>query len=362
MNEEDTRKIAREEAQSIHDINSSADQFAVSQTPFHTHNGADSQKFPFKNLSDVPISYHGKASQVVKVNSTETGLTFATQSAGNPAGSNKQVQFNDSGAFGADAGLLYDKSSTTLEVSTINSINADMQITAADGGAASNGQNISLIAGNSIAGGTVGGNAFLQGGNGDGIWSGGNVELDAGTAGSTGTGGGVILNTGKGGASSGDGGLIDILAADAGGNGKGGGVSIASGNGVGAHGGGIILIQGGDGGASGNGSTIDIFAGNGGATTGSGGAVSAASGAATGGDNNGGNINLLPGVGHGTGHQGNVVVNGVIATTDNGGFLVIPKCAGAPTGTPSSGGSMVYDTTNNKLYVYNGGWKSVTLS
>lgn len=43
----------------------------------------------------------------------------------------------------------------------------------------------------------------------------------------------------------------------------------------------------------------------------------------------------------------------------------IPTIAGAPTFTPESRGglvAMVYDTTNNKLYVYNGAWKSVTLS
>jgi hypothetical protein len=39
------------------------------------------------------------------------------------------------------------------------------------------------------------------------------------------------------------------------------------------------------------------------------------------------------------------------------GFLGLPTCAGAPTGVPSRNGAMVYDTTNNRIYVYNGGWK-----
>lgn len=37
-------------AQRNHDENATTDQFAVSQTPFHTHNGADSQQVNFKNL------------------------------------------------------------------------------------------------------------------------------------------------------------------------------------------------------------------------------------------------------------------------------------------------------------------------
>lgn len=41
--------------------------------------------------------------------------------------------------------------------------------------------------------------------------------------------------------------------------------------------------------------------------------------------------------------------------------VFIPKIAGTPTNTPG-GLEMVYDTTNNKLYVYNGAWKSVTLT
>lgn len=53
-------------------------------------------------------------------------------------------------------------------------------------------------------------------------------------------------------------------------------------------------------------------------------------------------------------------------TSDTTGFLYIPSVAGAPTGVPTNTASgtvpIQYDTTNNKLYVYNGGWKSVTLA
>lgn len=51
------------------------------------------------------------------------------------------------------------------------------------------------------------------------------------------------------------------------------------------------------------------------------------------------------------------------ATTD--GFLYLPTCAGAPSGTPTAYTgrvALVYDTTNNKLMAYNGAWKGVTLT
>ena len=67
---------------------------------------------------------------------------------------------------------------------------------------------------------------------------------------------------------------------------------------------------------------------------------------------------------HDTNH--NVVVgSAALATTDTNGFFYIPTCAGTPTGVPTTKTGripMVYDSTNNKFYMYNGGWKSVTLT
>lgn len=55
-----------------------------------------------------------------------------------------------------------------------------------------------------------------------------------------------------------------------------------------------------------------------------------------------------------------------IATTATDGFFYIRSCAGAPTGVPSNDATgrvpMVYDRTNDKLYVYNTAWVGVTLS
>ena len=60
---------------------------------------------------------------------------------------------------------------------------------------------------------------------------------------------------------------------------------------------------------------------------------------------------------------GNVIFgNGTAAkgTTATDSFLMIPTCAGAPTGVPAhtyaSSVPIIFDSTNNKIYVYDGGW------
>lgn len=64
--------------------------------------------------------------------------------------------------------------------------------------------------------------------------------------------------------------------------------------------------------------------------------------------------------------SGNFVVGtAALATNATDGFFYIPTCAGAPSGTPTAYTGripLIYDSTNNKLYGYNGAWKSVTLA
>jgi len=61
--------------------------------------------------------------------------------------------------------------------------------------------------------------------------------------------------------------------------------------------------------------------------------------------------------------NGNVIAGaGAVATTATNGFLYIPTCAGTPTGVPTGKtgrSAVIYDTTNNKFLVYDGGWVSI---
>jgi hypothetical protein len=53
------------------------------------------------------------------------------------------------------------------------------------------------------------------------------------------------------------------------------------------------------------------------------------------------------------------------ATTDTEGFPYMPSVAGAPTGVPTAQtgySPFLYDTTNNKLWVYNGAWRGTVLA
>jgi hypothetical protein len=60
-----------------------------------------------------------------------------------------------------------------------------------------------------------------------------------------------------------------------------------------------------------------------------------------------------------------VVGSAALATSAIDGFLYIPTCAGPPTGTPTTQNStvpIVFDTTNNRIYVYDGSWMGVQVA
>ena len=99
------------------------------------------------------------------------------------------------------------------------------------------------------------------------------------------------------------------------------------------------------------GSNINVDSGQ---ADGSGGNLTLQGGSTNVNGSNGGSIQITPGTGTGAGIQGNVQINGAIATSAVGGHLIIPTCAGTPTGAATAG-SLILDSTNNKVYVRSGG-------
>ena len=62
---------------------------------------------------------------------------------------------------------------------------------------------------------------------------------------------------------------------------------------------------------------------------------------------------------------GVVCANAALATTATTGFLYVPTCAGTPTGVPvteTGTVAMIYDTTANKIWFYNGSWRGVVVA
>ncbi|TXH43993.1 MAG: hypothetical protein E6Q97_33360 [Desulfurellales bacterium] len=71
--------------------------------------------------------------------------------------------------------------------------------------------------------------------------------------------------------------------------------------------------------------------------------------------------------GAGTGGNGNLATgNAALATNATVGYFMIPSSAGVPTGVPADipTGQIAlhYDSTNNRIYAYNGAWRSVVVA
>lgn len=349
----------------------SSGQYGISAVPYHVHNNLDAPQLSFLGLSDAPNSpaksYKGQNGNPIAVNGTETGLEFTTfppaeiivtdgitsvealeisftgatvtdggggtadvtitASGIAAAGSDTDVQFNSSGLIAGNGGLTY-TSGNTLGIGGHLSLIGD-----------NTASSIILSASTSGTGTTF--NMTGSDGN-SGGGAGGTMFINAGNAVSIGGGGGFIVAGGQGAGTS-NGGPIQLAGGAAAGSGNGGTALLEGGNGV-------------------NGGSASIFGGSG--SGGNGGTTFVFGGLANSANKNGGDVLLAGGAGNGSGHAGNLFAgNGILATTATGGFLVIPQCAGTPTGVPAGGnGSMVYDTVNNKLYIYNGAWKSVTLT
>lgn len=141
--------------------------------------------------------------------------------------------------------------------------------------------------------------------------------------------------------------------------GQGNPISITSSNNTGGAGGNSSVTAGN---GSSTGGTLSLKSGNGAA--GIGGSITIAAG--TGGNAIGGDISITPGAGSGGSQAGALTLGvGAPATAAFGGFPYMPAMGGAPSGAPTAKTGFcpfVYDTTNNKLWIYNGSWKGIALA
>lgn len=224
------------------------------------YNTVTDDTFPMANGSGyvaTAMPNCGSSTQALAYSTSTNAFSCQTitGAAASPAGSNTQIQFNNSGSFGADTNFTWTTGSRLL---TLGASAANSGITL--GATAGNNTTIQQIG---IASGTAGTLNVLGAASTTGI--GGDVIVKGGQTGnSTGTGGGVILLGGIGGASGGTGGSARVQGGVAATNGNGGFVSIDGGDGQHATtnaDGGAVLVTGGRG----------IRSGAGGATTISGG-------------------------------------------------------------------------------------------
>jgi hypothetical protein len=245
----------------------------------------------------------------------------ATGGSGTPAGADTQIQFNDAGAFGGAAGLLWDKTTDILTFSPQTGNASNILVLPAVTSSDNEGFQFAIV-----------------GSDGDGAGDGGVLDINSGNGGTNGSGGTLTIQSGVGGATSGSGGGLSIYSGDALAEGGGGVIEILGGWGRGdsqtggelfieaglgilsnttgesIFGGSITITSGGVnvGGVSPSGNTgtpgdVNIEGGNSNGTTGwgdgTGGNINIKGGNADG-NANGGYVNITLGSGDGTGHQG----------------------------------------------------------
>lgn len=148
-----------------------------------------------------------------------TGTACGSGSGGTPGGSNTNIQFNDSSAFGGQSSFAFNK--------TTNIVTLGVQGTAS-----------TLTAPNSASSGTAGGSLDIKSGNGNGSAVGGDLNLNSGNGGSTGgAGGNIFLQAGNASGGNSNGGVISI------GDGAPSGTGVTTGVLLGGFNGGIIGVD-----------------------------------------------------------------------------------------------------------------------
>ena len=173
-------------------------------------------------------------------------VTITASGGGTPGGSNTQIQFNDSSAFGGDSAFTWDKtnhilslgeSGTPANITTPeNTIDLEINLNVVSQEDGSGGL-IRIRAGDSGQTNGDGGTLYLVAGdsNASNSGNGGDVSINAGDGDVGGLGGDIVVEAGQGGSTDGEGGSVDIT----------------SGIGVGAGSGGVLTLSAGQGGTSG---------------------------------------------------------------------------------------------------------------
>lgn len=314
--------------------------------------------------------------------------TWATPSGGAPGGSDTQVQFNDSSAFGGDADFTWSKTTNVMTLGSVatagsivspagsSSAGAALSITAGAGAGAGNaggaltasagtaadgaggalnlnggtavgtnraGGVASVTAGASTGSATAATASLLGGSAGAGTGTGGIANVSGGTGGNGGTGGALSLNSGAGNGTAGASGAVTLTSgatvdgatgalAISTGNATGtshagGAITITAGNSTTAVTGGAVTITAGTGGATGQGADLTLNAGAGGATSGSGGTVVLRAGA----------------VSDGTGAGISIIARDGVGSNRNGGNIAL--FCGQATGSGTPGTLTLVNTT-----------------
>jgi hypothetical protein len=272
----------------------------------------------FVALATTPAGYHlAKDSNGEFVNTADTG-----GGGGVPAGSNTQIQFNDSSAFGADADFTWNKTTNTLGVGAsgvVSTIQGGQELRINSGG---DGYNLELLASSGTSASSSGGNMTFDAGNASstGSAAGGAIMFSAGlggnSGGGTGAGGIVQLQAGNSyGSTPGD---VNINAGNSlSGNNAGGSLNLYGGNGNGSGQGGEVFLEGGTAGSSGDGGFVQVSGSNAGTSgTGTGGWLGLYGGyGGNGGTSNGGYVEIFAGGAGstGNGNGGNVTLGGGVA-------------------------------------------------